>query len=173
MQPPFDCSNFAQKLRDIVAQSLPGTDVGEDLTERISALTFVHPAHEATVLLVVEAEHDLNPLPTVLIAVVIGDWQDLQQKDNVAQMFALNPQLMTCAVGLMPINDDELAVVLSRRMPAQQIEPAEIVSLIDDIIWDYARCSGWLQTNALPETPAPSTIEMPPRPKLIGSLDEA
>lgn len=173
MDPAFDCSDYAQKLRDIVTHSLPGTEVGEDLTERISALTFVHPAHEATVLLVVEADHDLNPMPTVLIAVVIGDWQDLQQKDTVAQMFALNPQLMTCAVGLMPINDDELAVVLSRRMPAQQMDASEIVGLIDDIIWDYARCSGWLQANSLQTAPLASSIEMPPRPKLIGSLDEA
>ena len=170
MTKPFDCAAFTDAIRDSLALILPGVDLAEEPDTDLAALTFVHPVHEATVVLLTEAANTTTSVPTLLLAVVIGDWLDLAQKDGGAQMFSLNTRLMTCAVGLMPLNNDEIAVVLCRRMPAEAIPPDQVLGLVDDMVWDYAACAGWLDSSAA-QPQAPAVVE-PARPRLIGSLDE-
>lgn len=173
----FDCARYASAVRDALQAALPGVEVAEEPSQEVSALTFTHPVHEATVVVLIEAGGEATMLATILLAIVIGDWKDLEAKGGAAQLFALNPRLMTCAVGVMPLNDDELAVVLCRRAPAATVAPDEVGGLVDDMIWDYAQCSGWLeqaQTAAVP-APAPAAPApplAPARPRLIGSLDD-
>lgn len=171
MTEAFDCASFTDAIRDALAATLPGVDLSEEPDTDLAALTFVHPVHEATVVLLTEAADATTSVPTLLLAVVIGDWQDLAQKDGGAQMFGLNTRLMTCAVGLMPLNNDEIAVVLCRRMPASAIAPDQVLGLVDDMVWDYAACAGWLEGSgeSAPQE-APQVVD--PRPRLIGSLDE-
>jgi len=169
MTQAFDCAAFTDAIRDALAKTLPGVDLAEEPNSDLAALTFVHPVHEATVVLLTEAADATTSVPTLLLAVVIGDWQDLAQKDGGAQMFGLNTRLMTCAVGLMPLNDDEIAVVLCRRMPAAAIAPDLVLGLVDDMVWDYAACAGWLEGSG-PAAQQPAAVD--PRPRLIGSLDE-
>lgn len=168
MSETFDCAAFTDAIRAALAATLPGVELAEEPDSDLAALTFVHPVHEATVVLLTEAADSTTSVPTLLLAVVIGDWQDLAHKDGGAQMFALNTRLMTCAVGLMPLNNDEIAVVLCRRMPASAVPPTEVLGLIDDMAWDYAACAGWLEDG----DGAPVQAQPESRPRLIGSLDE-
>ncbi|MFZ4577078.1 MAG: hypothetical protein ACOYOB_01680 [Myxococcota bacterium] len=165
MNQPFDCAEFADAIRAALTQTLTGVDVAEEPGDDASALTFVHPVHEATVVLLVEAADNETSVPTLLVSIVIGDWLEAQEKEGGAQLFALNPRLMTCAVGLMPLNDDEIAVVLCRRAPAAAIAADEVLGVIDDMIWDYANCAGWLEGASDPAIAGG-------RSRLISSLDE-
>jgi len=151
---------------------MPTVEFSEEFEEEMAAVTFVHPVHEATVLLVVEGAQD--PVPaTLLAAIVIGDWVEAQQTAGAAKLLALNPRLMTCSVGVLPINQDELAVVLCRRMPAVLLPPADAVGLIDDMIWEYAQVAGWIEQAASGAVSPPSQPpSAPSTPRLIGSLDE-
>lgn len=157
----FDLHNHAAQLRTAIESAVPGAEVDSDEAADAVALSFEHPAHQATCLLVLEPDAQVGV--AMLVAVVIGPWEESRAKDGGASLFGLNPRLMTCAIGLLPINEDETAVVLCRRMPAGAVEPAEAVSLLDDMIWEYAQVSGWTEGEAAVE---------PPRPRLIGSLDE-
>jgi hypothetical protein len=165
MAEPFDAQAFTSQLRAALAEAMPTAEFSEELDDDMAALTFVHPVHEATVLLVIEPAMD--PVPaTLMAAIVIGDWVEAQQTAGGAALLALNPRLMTCSVGLLPINNDELAVVLCRRVPASSVLPGDVVGLVDDMIWEYAQVAGWVEQDG--------TDAAPPvrQSRLIGSLDE-
>lgn len=163
----FDLQHHAERLRQAVEAAMPGVEIDADVAVDAAALSFVHPVHQATCIAVVEPDAQVGA--ALLLAVVIGDWDQLRQNADGAGLFALNPRLLTCAVGLLPINDDEIAAVLCRRMPADAIEAAEAVSMIDDMIWEYAQVTG----GEISETAAvPATAPIDRGPRLIHSLDE-
>ena len=159
----FDLQRHAERLTDAVRAAMPEVEIDSDLAADAAALSFTHPVHEATCILVVEPDAQVGV--ALLIAVVIGDWDTLRQSADGAGLFALNPRLLTCAVGLLPINEDEIAAVLCRRVPADAMEPEEAVRMLDDMIWEYAQVSGGELTEA-----APAPVDRGPR--LIHSLDE-
>ena len=168
---PFDAAAHAAVLQAELQKAAPGMHVDLDPGPDLAALSFVHPAHEATVLVVVEGPAAHVPMPTVLVAVVIGDWNDLRSRpDGGAAMFALNSRLMAGAIGLLPLNQDELAVAVCRRVPVDALPPGLLTGLVDDLIWDYARCSGW--TDRGNQGAAPRSDLEPPRRRIITSLDE-
>ncbi len=172
MADAFDCAHYANQLREAVALAMPTAEFSEELEEDMAAVTFVHPVHGATVLLVVEAAQDSTPA-TLMAAIVIGDWLEAQQTAGGAALLALNPRLMTCSVGVLPINQDELAVVLCRRMPAVSLQPVDAVGLIDDMIWEYAQVAGWVEQAASGAVSPPSQPpSAPSTPRVIGSLDD-
>jgi len=75
MEKPFDCIAFAEAIRNALVKALPGVEIADEPGSDASAVTFVHPAHEATVVLLVEATDDVTPVPTLLLSIVVGDWQ--------------------------------------------------------------------------------------------------
>ena len=164
----------AEELKSAVLSALPAADVAEDLQDDLAVITYVHPVHQATVLLVLEQAAGEMP-DSLMAGVVLGDWDAARDAGQAAALLALNPRLMTCSVGLVPLNADELAVVLSRRLPMTSVTPAEVPSLVDDMIWEYAQVAGWSGPGAQAATAAEADdgVQVPPRPRLIGSLDEA
>jgi hypothetical protein len=164
---PLDAVATAQSIRDALQSAVPGLAVDlDDGGTDAAALTFVHPAHEATVLVLVEGAAAGLREATVMVAVVVGDAGELQHAPQGAlQLLALNAQMVTGAVAVLPLNRDEMAVVVCRRLAALELQPTEIKEIVDQLIWDYARCSGWLAE-------AQKTASEPARPRLIGSLDE-
>lgn len=170
---PFDVTAYIDAVRDVLAAAMPAAEFSEDVQPDMGALTFVHPVHDATVLLVIEPAEGQLPA-TLLASIVIGDWDEAKKADQGAALLAMNPRLMTCAVGLLPLNPDELAVVLCRRVPVASVAPADVQALIDDMIWEYAQAAGWVHEDvaAAPGSVAPESELKPPRPRLIGSLDE-
>jgi hypothetical protein len=163
----FELKRHGEALHEAVTTAFAGVSVDlEDAADGF-ALTFVHPAHDAACILVLEPDQQAGV--ALLVAVVIGDWEAARQQDMGARLFALNPRLMTCAVGLLPINGDEIAVVLCRRAPVDAVAPAEAVSLLDDMIWEYAHLSGWAEQADSGKDSEP-VAEV--RPRLITSLDD-
>jgi hypothetical protein len=149
MAEPFDAQAFTSQLRAALAEAMPTAEFSEELDDDMAALTA------------------MDPVPaTLMAAIVIGDWVEAQQTAGGAALLALNPRLMTCSVGLLPINNDELAVVLCRRVPASSVLPGDVVGLVDDMIWEYAQVAGWVEQDG--------TDAAPPvrQSRLIGSLDE-
>jgi hypothetical protein len=167
-------AQLAEELKSAVVAALPGADVADDVQDDLAVVTYVHPVHQATVLLVLEPAVGEMPA-SLMAAVVLGDWDAARDDGQAAALLALNPRLMTCAVGLVPLNPDELAVVLSRRLPLTAVRPNDVPSLVDDMIWEYAHVAGWsgpgASATAAEDKPAPA-VQVPPRPRLIGSLDE-
>lgn len=184
MQEAFDIAKMTEALQAALAQAMPGAEVAVDPADDMTALSFVHPAHEATAIVVLDAAPGDPSGPAMLLAVVLGDWADVEREPlGVRNLLMLNTRLMTSAIGVLPLNEDELALVLSRRMPIDALALEEVLPAIEDMIWEYARCSGWLQGQGAPQ-PGQAAQERPGvgrpspldpsqgRPRLIGSLDE-
>lgn len=127
-------------------------DVEIERGEASAALSFTHPVHGATVMVVADAgEPDADPVvpPGVGIFVVLGDFEPIVgDRAALAGLFGLNARLMSCAVGLLPLNEDELATALCRRLPAADFDVAGVRELIDAMIWEYASCAGFLRGDA-------------------------
>ncbi len=173
---PFDATVALESIQLALAASMADVVFDVEPDPAAAALSFVHPAHDATILVVVEAADPHHQVPTLLLAVVLGDWQDARGESGGAALFGLNSKLMTCAVGLMPLNEDELALALCKRVPLDSMPPEQVLPALEDMIWEYAAISGWLEGGS-PERPtdpdAPPSDLQPPRPRLITSLDEA
>ena len=127
---------------------------------RSSALSFVHPVHGATVMVVVDAgegdpeEEGATP-PSVGTFVILGDFDGIaDDRDAIFRTFALNASLMSCAVGLLRLNADEVVTALCRRLPAAAVDVAEIREMIDAMIWEYAQAAGFLADEAPAAEPA-------------------
>lgn len=163
----FELKRHGEALQAAVSAAFPAVAIDRDEAEDAFALSFVHPAHDAACVLVLEPDQQAGV--ALLVAVIIGDWEAARQSDMGARLFALNLRLMTCAVGLLPINGDEIAVVLCRRAPVDAYAPAEAVALLDDMIWEYAHLSGWAEQADSGEASEPIAEN---RPRLITSLDD-
>ena len=169
----FDATIALEAIHQSLSSAMADVSFDVEPDPAAAALSFVHPAHDATILVVVEAADPHHQVPTLLLAVVLGDWQDARGETGGAALFALNAKLMTCAVGLMPLNEDELALALCKRVPLDSLAPDQVLPALEDMIWEYAAISGWLEGGS-PERPGePPTDLQPPRPRLITSLDEA
>lgn len=177
----FHAAKALEPIQLALQKAMPDAQFDVDPGEQVAAISFVHPAHEATVIVVVEQPDPHHLVPTLLLAVVLGDWQDArapqanpEKGEGGAALFGLNPRLMTCAVGILPINDDELALALCRRLPLESMPAEDVLPTIDDMVWEYAAVAGWMdQQKVETETLEPPTDLRPPRPRIIGSLDEA
>lgn len=159
-------TDLARAYRSALAAELAGTSFDAEDGEGASVITFVHPAHGATCLAVVEAHPALGA--TLLAAVVIGDAAEFAQPQSLLSFLAFNAQLMTCAVSAVPLNDDELALALVRRVPASELRPEELGGLFGDMIWEWAQVTA----QAVKDTPGGPSAAAPQKPRLIGSLDE-
>ncbi len=159
----FNLQQLGERLQQAVEAAIPDVAVDLDAATDAVALSFVHPGHEATCILVLEPDAAVGV--ALLCAVIVGPWEEAAAADGGVSLFALNPRLMTCSLGLLPINEDEVAVVLCRRMPAEAVDPSEAVALLNDMIWEYAQLTGGSGDAA-----APAPVDRGPR--LIHSLDE-
>lgn len=128
--------------------------------ERSSALSFVHPVHGATIMVVVDAgegdpEEEGSTPASVGAFVILGDFDGIaDDRDAIFRTFALNASLMSCAVGLVRLNADEVVTALCRRLPAASVDVAEIRDMIDAMIWEYAQAAGFLADDAAAAAPA-------------------
>lgn len=116
--------------------------------ERSAALSFSHPVHGATVMVIAEAGDEAAepPVPpSVGVFVILGDFAGVQDdSDALIRLFGLNASLMSCAVGLLHLNADEVATALCRRLPSAEVEVTAVRELVDAMIWEYASCAGFL-----------------------------
>ncbi len=162
-----DLKTLAESLKFAIERELPGAQVDVDDGGSAAALTFEHPAHHALCLAVLEPDPAAGV--ALLAAVVVADIAEFATPQALVGLMTLNARLMTCALGALPINQDEMAIVLCRRMPAEAIEPAELPALYNDMVWEWAQLSK--QTAEMLDAVAPPP---PPSrgPRLIGSLDE-
>lgn len=179
MQPiptPADLATYADALVADVNQRWPELETSLDVQDDAIALSFVHPVHEATCIVVMEPDDTERVL--VLLAVVVGDWGELRNQPQGASMFLLNPRLMSGALGLLPLNEDELALVLCRRLPADALPVDDAVPMLEGMMFEYAQAQGWFASASgeAEEAPPGASAEThplrPQRPRLIGSLDE-
>lgn len=166
---------LAEALKIALLKDLPGAEIDVDDGGDAAALSFEHPGHGATCLAFFEP--DPQAAVALTLAVIVADAAQFAGAEALIGLLSLNVRLMTCAVGVMPINQDEMAVVLCRRVPAAAMEPGDAAGLYNDMIWEWAQLSQQLAhaAEAPAGSPAPSpvsTIAQPPRPRLIGSLDE-
>jgi hypothetical protein len=159
----FNLQQLGEQLQRAVEAAIPGVALDLDAATDAVAISFVHPGHEATCILVLEPDAAVGV--ALLCAVIVGPWEEAAAADGGVSLFSLNPRLMTCSIGLLPINEDEVAVVLCRRMPAEAVEPSEAVALLNDMIWEYAQLTGGSE-------PAAAAAPVDRGPRLIHSLDE-
>ncbi|MBM4346315.1 MAG: hypothetical protein FJ100_23315 [Deltaproteobacteria bacterium] len=166
---------LAESLKSALQAQLPGADIELDDGGDAAALTFEHPAHKAMCIAVLEPDPRAGGV-ALMAAVVILDVADIGSPQALLGLMTLNVQLMTCALGVLPINADELALVLCRRMPATAVEPADLAGLYNDMMWEWGQMAPSAEAilkaaPPQPQTPAPSVVA-PPRPRIIGSLDD-
>jgi hypothetical protein len=174
---PRDPAAWCDALLVDLTGRWPSAETSLDVQDDAIALSFVHPVHEATAIVVAERDPDLGA--TILLSVVVGDWGELRNQPQGASLFLLNPRLMTGALGLLPLNDEELAVVLCRRLPIESVPVTEALELLESMMFEYAQAQGWFKQGDDDSTPAPpgatarpDSSLLPVKPRLIGSLDE-
>ena len=141
----MDCRSTVRRIKGAVETMVRNVELmAED--PALSALSFTHPGHDATVMVIVTDADARTTQPTTTILIVLGDWDDLRKDpEDIFKLFSLNAQLMGCAVAVIPFNEDERAVVLCRRLPVDEIGPEHVLTTIDDMAWEYASASGWLE----------------------------
>lgn len=119
--------------------------------ESSAALSFTHPVHGATVMAIADAgDPAAEPAipPSVGVFVILGDFDAMaDDKDAIRKLFGLNASLMSCAVGLLQLNADEVATALCRRLPSAEVDVAAVRDLVDAMIWEYASCAGFLRES--------------------------
>ena len=140
----MSCGQLARRIKGALEAHIRAVDVEHEAGE-LAALTFTHPAHDATVMVVIADPDERTSVRTITVLMVVGDWGDLRgDEEALLRLFALNSRLMTCAVAVVPFGVEEHAVVLCRRVPAEALGEAEVLPLIDDMAWEYAHESGWV-----------------------------
>ncbi len=166
---------LAATLKAALQAQLPGAEIEVDDGGDAAALTFEHPAHKAMCIAVLEPDPRAGGV-ALMAAVVVFDIAEIGSPQALLGLMTLNVQLMTCALGVLPINADELALVLCRRMPAGAIEPGDLAGLYNDMMWEWAQMAptaeAILKAGPPPPQPAAPSVVAPPRPRIIGSLDE-
>ena len=95
----------------------------------------VHPQLNATIAIELVSSKS-GPLATLLL--MLADWSELADSpDDVERLLGLNNYLMSCAVSLVRI-DDQRVLALARTLPAEQLDPADIAPLIEQMAWEYS-----------------------------------
>lgn len=141
----FSCHHLIHRIQGALSVHVSDAEVDLD-TKEIGALSFQHPAHQATVFVFVEQGDTRQPLPTVALFVLIDDWEEVRQDlGQVTRLMQLNGALMTCSVGVLQLNDDEMATALCRRLPAEAVEVDEVFELVEGMIWEYAHAAGFVE----------------------------
>lgn len=139
----MDCGALARRIKGALQTQVSAVEV-EHESAAMAALSFVHPAHDAMVMVVISDGEEPVAMRTTSVLMVLGDWDAIREDEaEVRRMFSLNARLMGCAVALVPLNDQETAVVLCRRMPSKALAPEEVLPLVDDMAWEYAVAAGW------------------------------
>jgi len=139
------CGDEARRIKGALEAQVPAVEVEQE-TEELGALSFVHPVHDATVMVVVADGDERSPARTTTLLMIVGDWSALHtDEEALLRLFGLNARLMSCAVAVVPFGEDEHAVVLCRRVPTEALPAAEVLPLIEDMAWEYAHESGWVE----------------------------
>ena len=135
-----------RQIKGAISEKINGVDIDME-TDALASLSFVHPAHRATVLIIGEQGDTRQPVPTVAVFVLIDDWLDVQKDPTaVTRLLQLNTALMSCAIGVVQLNDDEMATALCRRLPAADVDPATVLDLIEGMVWEYANAAGFIES---------------------------
>ncbi len=168
--PPPEVLTLLHKIKG--ALSVWIADVELELGLRSGALSFDHPLHGATVMVVVEAPDPPAADPdadadaadertpagcSVGVFVILGDYADVRGDDEaLTRLFGLNARLMSCAIGLLRLSQDETALALCRRLPAASVDITEVRELVDAMIWEYADHAGHLSHVPVADSAAAS-----------------
>lgn len=141
----ISCHDVIHQIKGALSVKIRDAEVDLD-TEQMAALSFQHPAHRANVFVFVEQGDARQPEPTVAIFVLIDDWQDVQ-KDiaQVTKLLQLNASLMSCAIGVLQLNEDEQATALCRRLPVDHVPAESVLDLIEGMIYEYAQAAGFIE----------------------------
>ncbi len=138
------CGDEARRIKGALEAHVPAVEV-EHETAELGALSFNHPVHDATVMVVVADPDARSGARTTTVLMIVGDWHSLREDEaGLLRLLGLNARLMTCAVAVVPFGADEHAVVLCRRAPTEALPPEEVLPLIEDMAWEYAHESGWV-----------------------------
>ncbi len=139
------CGEEARRIKGALEALVPAVEV-EHETAALGALSFVHPVHDATVMVIVADGDERSPVRTTTVLMIVGDWGALRADEaGLLRLLGLNARLMTCAVAVVPFGADEHAVTLCRRVPTEALPAAEVLPLIEDMAWEYAHESGWVE----------------------------
>lgn len=140
----MSCGELARRIKGALEVHIRAVEVEHEAAD-LAALSFTHPAHDATVMVVIADADDRTAVRTITVLMIVGDWGDLRGDEAaLLSLFALNSRLMTCAVAVVPFGVEEHAVALCRRVPAEALDAAEVLPLVDDMAWEYAHESGWV-----------------------------
>jgi len=147
----IDMQRLIRQIKGAISEKISAVDIDAD-TPFIASLSFMHPSHRATVLVIAEQGDTRQTRPTVAIFVLIDDWRDVQKDPAaVTRLLQLNTALMSCAIGVVQLNDDEHATALCRRLPAAQVDPATVLDLIEGMVWEYANAAGFIEAAEMAE----------------------
>lgn len=134
-----------RRVKGAISEKISAVDIDVE-TPELASLSFTHPAHRATVLIIAERGDARQPMATMAVFVLIDDWLDVRKDlDAVTRLMQLNTALMSCAIGVIQLNPDEMATALCRRLPVEDVEPTAVLDLIEGMVWEYANAAGFVE----------------------------
>ena len=134
-----------RQIKGAISEKINAVEIDVE-TESLASLSFTHPAHRATVLIIAEQGDARQEVATLAVFVLIDDWLDVQKDIGaVTRLLQLNTALMSCAIGVVRLNDDELATALCRRIPVEDVDPTTVLDLIEGMVWEYANAAGFIE----------------------------
>lgn len=141
MTEPLHCGMRLREVEKVLRERVKGVVVKTERTDR-GELVFTHPLHDTLVKIVIAAPvHETLPA-TAAISVFVAPWPELSRDlESVAKLLLANARLQGCATALDSIDSYEQAVVLVRCTPVEGLQTAEVMTVIDDIVWEWAALS--------------------------------
>ncbi|MCO4761700.1 MAG: hypothetical protein KC502_09365 [Myxococcales bacterium] len=144
-------NTLIRQIKGAISEKIPAVEVDVETAE-LASLSFTHPAHRATVLVIAERGDNRQPLATLAIFILIDDWFDVQKDPAaVTKLLQLNTALMSCAIGVLQLGDEEMATTLCRRLPASEVDPTTVLDLIEGMVWEYANAAGFMEAAEVAE----------------------
>ena len=123
-------------------------DVELESNDTGALLMAVHPQLGAT--MAVELR---TAAQTATMLLMFGEWDSLRcAPAEVQHLATLNARLITCAVGLVDVGDQQV-VALTRTIPASDVAPERVADLVAQMAWEYSLRDNDSPTSAVGPNP--------------------
>lgn len=131
-----DDAKTIEALAHEVRGALGAMDVSVELElgDDTALLMAVHPQLNATIAVEFKVGHG-RVLATLLL--MLGDWESIRgEKAEVSGLLQLNARLMTCAVALVDVGDQQI-YALARTVVASELVAATVAEQLEHMAWEY------------------------------------
>ena len=133
-KPPWHAGAYLDQVREALAEKVKGIVV-HATGPRHASIVFTHPLHDTVVAVDADAATKTGVPSTLTTRVLISPWNP--EDDAAEGILRANASLRGCALAVAPLDSYPEAVQLVSRHATEATEPSQVLSLIDDVVWEW------------------------------------